>query len=425
MKDVNILIVEDEAIIATNIEDILKKLGYKSAGIAHTGKNALALVEKYDPQIILMDINLKGEMDGIEAAESIKHKYNKPVIFITAYSEEELLQRAKTIEPYGYLLKPINKRELHVIIEIALYRSEIDKKLQEYNLYLEGAFNSQTIELKNTIEKLNNEINERKIIEEALRKSEADLLNRNKKFELDMKNAQVLQRALLPTTIPEYNNLNIAYKYLPLDAIGGDFFSFTNLQEGGLGIFIGDVENHGISASLFISLVKFATNNACRLFGQKPSQYLEQLEKDLSGNMATSYITAIYSFLQYNEESNILNVTISSGGHPKPILQRSNSHSVSKIDISGPLIGYTMNIGFADFELELYKGDRIYFYTDGLTEVRKSGNELLESEDLKLLIEKASVKDLATTLDNIINEVKSFSKVDKFNDDVLIIGIEN
>ena len=153
MKEVRILIVEDEAIIAANIKEILKGLGYETAGIAHSGKNALALIEKTDPHLVLMDINLKGNMDGIETAEKIKNTFNKPVIFITAYSQEKLLQRAKTIEPYGYLLKPINERELHVIIEIALYRNEVYKKLQEYNKYLEGAFDSQTIELKKTIEK--------------------------------------------------------------------------------------------------------------------------------------------------------------------------------------------------------------------------------------------------------------------------------
>jgi len=131
MAPARILIVEDEAIVATDIQSTLKALGYDVPAIAFSGEEALKKVEEIQPDLILMDIVLKGEMDGIEAAQQIRERFGIPVVYLTAYADSIILKRAKITEPFGYLLKPFEDRELHSTIEMALYKQQSEKALQD------------------------------------------------------------------------------------------------------------------------------------------------------------------------------------------------------------------------------------------------------------------------------------------------------
>lgn len=131
MPNSRILIVEDEAIVAADLKAKLKALDYEVVGVASRGEQAVALAETARPHLILMDILLAGDMDGIEAAGLIQQSYSLPVIFLTAHSDSETLARAKRTAPFGYLLKPFNERELETHIEMALYRHQIEGALRE------------------------------------------------------------------------------------------------------------------------------------------------------------------------------------------------------------------------------------------------------------------------------------------------------
>ncbi len=122
MAGEKILVVEDERVVARDIEKRLKKLGYVVAASVATGEAALEKVAAYRPDLVLMDIRLKGQMDGIEAAEQIRVVFGTPVIYLTAYADEATLERAKVTEPFGYIVKPFDERDLQVAIEIALRR---------------------------------------------------------------------------------------------------------------------------------------------------------------------------------------------------------------------------------------------------------------------------------------------------------------
>lgn len=129
-KGSKILIVEDEMVISLEIAATLKRLGYEVAGQAITGEDALRLVETVDPDLILMDIRLKGEMDGIEAACRVTDLFDLPVIFLTAHSDEATLERAIAVSPSGYLIKPFKDRELYSSIELALHKYEIRQRIR-------------------------------------------------------------------------------------------------------------------------------------------------------------------------------------------------------------------------------------------------------------------------------------------------------
>jgi len=131
MSDASIFIVEDELIVADDIRLTLENLGYTVAGIAQTGETAVRQVPEHIPDLVLMDIQLAGTMDGIETAEWIRTNLSVPVIFLTAHADDMNLERAKVTEPYGYILKPYDERELHSVIEMALYKHRTEKKARE------------------------------------------------------------------------------------------------------------------------------------------------------------------------------------------------------------------------------------------------------------------------------------------------------
>ncbi|MBN1316533.1 MAG: response regulator [Anaerolineales bacterium] len=132
-----ILIVEDESIIAEDMKQSLTELGYHIPAVAYSGMEAIKNVEQFEPDVVLMDIVMPGEMDGIEAASEIRSKYNVPVIFVTAYADDTLLKRAKVAQPYGYILKPFVQRELHTNIEMALYKHKAENELWKKQRQLE------------------------------------------------------------------------------------------------------------------------------------------------------------------------------------------------------------------------------------------------------------------------------------------------
>ncbi len=125
MKSTRILVVEDEQIVAEDLKMTLEGLGYIVAGIASSGEKAIELAGTEKPDLILMDIMLAGKMDGIEAAEKIQARMNVPLIYLTAYSDDATLERAKRTKPYSYLIKPFEERELYSNIEMALYKHKV------------------------------------------------------------------------------------------------------------------------------------------------------------------------------------------------------------------------------------------------------------------------------------------------------------
>ncbi len=131
MKKKDLLVVENEAIVALDIKSILKRLGYNVIGIVTSAHDCLELLTKKTPHLILMDIRLNGDIDGIETAAILQKSYDIPVIFITAYSDEATVNRIIPTGHYGYIVKPVNEKELHISIETSLYKHSIDKKIKE------------------------------------------------------------------------------------------------------------------------------------------------------------------------------------------------------------------------------------------------------------------------------------------------------
>lgn len=136
MSSGRLLVVEDEGIIANMLVLQLQRFGYEIVGTAPTGEEAVATALAKKPDLVLMDIRLAGRMDGIEAAEEIHKTLDVPVIFLTAYSDDATLQRAKVTSPFGYIMKPFNERELLAAVEIALYKQRMDQAARDRDRWL-------------------------------------------------------------------------------------------------------------------------------------------------------------------------------------------------------------------------------------------------------------------------------------------------
>ncbi len=130
-RQIRILIVEDEAIIANDIKSTLEKFGYIIIDIAKSGEAALQMVKKSLPDLVLVDILLEGSLNGIDITQTIQHEYNIPVIFVTAFSDPNTINKAKLTAPYGYVSKPFEENELFSSIEMALHKFKLDKIQKE------------------------------------------------------------------------------------------------------------------------------------------------------------------------------------------------------------------------------------------------------------------------------------------------------
>ncbi len=149
MEKRKILVVEDEAITAMSLEVSLENLGYQVTSIVNSGKDALNSIDSNKPDIVLMDIKIKGDMDGIDTAEIIREKFDLPFVFSTAFLDQERINRAKITMPFGYVLKPIQERELKITLEMAMhtskieaFRKEAEKRLIEREQQLNTIYNA-------------------------------------------------------------------------------------------------------------------------------------------------------------------------------------------------------------------------------------------------------------------------------------------
>jgi len=188
-----IMLVDDEVIIRMKLEEALASLGYSVVGVAASGEEAIKKARDLKPDLIIMDIVLPGEMDGIDAADRIRSELGIGVVFITGYDDEKYLERAKYVKPFGYIFKPYNIREIRASIEIAFYQDKMEKQLQEahdkledkvrartaeltkFQNHLEKMVATRTKELKKTNKDLKQEIEDRKRAEVRLRESERRL----------------------------------------------------------------------------------------------------------------------------------------------------------------------------------------------------------------------------------------------------------
>jgi DNA-binding NarL/FixJ family response regulator len=238
MQKTKIIIVEDEWIIADDLQNRLIQMGYFVAGKAASGKKALELVAHQKPDLVLMDIRLKGELDGVETAKLIRKQYHIPIVYLTAFSDNRLLDRVKLTDPMGYLIKPVRSKELNTVIEIALHKFKLKKKADKTLNFLEDRVVEQTRDLEQINTALKSMLDNREIEKRAI---EQHLFLNVKKHvfpyldELEILSTSDIQKGLIQmirtnlekSVLPVSNTLFAKYSELtPAEIKVADFIRF-------------------------------------------------------------------------------------------------------------------------------------------------------------------------------------------------------
>ncbi|MCX7049171.1 MAG: SpoIIE family protein phosphatase [Candidatus Sumerlaeota bacterium] len=268
-------------------------------------------------------------------------------------------------------------------------------------------------------------ITQRIIMEEALRRSEEKIRIQHEMLQQDLERARKIQAALLPAHPPMHERLRMDYRHLPFESVGGDFFSYAHLPGGGMGAFLGDLTGHGVSAALFMALIKFLSDQLSVVCGYNPKAYLESLNDKLMNQMPSAFLTGVYGFFRFDPSGPGAKFVCAGAGHPLPILERAATHQVEMIPTkSNAALGLIMEFDTTVVETLLAPKDRIYLYTDGITETINSQDEFLGENALLAMVRRAGGMPLSDALDAIMAEVHHFRGSMERHDDIVLMGFE-
>ncbi len=359
--------------------------------------------------------------DSSGKIEYVNPKFSR----ITGYSFEEAVGKNPSVLKSGTQGVEFYKDLWETILSGNEWRGEFHNKRKDGSLYWEFAsispIKNKNNEITNFIA-VKEDVTQRKIIEENLKISEEKLRFKNQSMQQDLNYAQMIIKDILPSKSPEWNRLKVEFRYIPLDAIGGDFFWFYNLADGTPAVYLGDVSGHGVSAALFLSMVKAVSDGLMPKYGYNPGKYMHALNRDLYNNMFSYFLTALYGVFDFSTDE--VKFVFSKGGHQPPIIYREKEKKVLSIASKGKPIALFEDDFFDEITVDLYKGDRVFLYTDGLVEASNKSMELLDQSGLEKIIMSNYFPDLNKSLEYILSDVNNFMGTDKAQDDIILIAIE-
>lgn len=359
--------------------------------------------------------------DKAGAIQYVNPKFTR----LTGYSFNDVLGHNPRILKSGKQTAEFYRNLWQTISSGREWRGEFHNLKKNGDSYWESASISPVVNRDGEITHyiaIKEDVTERKIAEENLRLSEEKLRSKNEQMERDLRNAQMAVARMLPDRPPRSERLRVDFRYLPMEAVGGDFFSFNTLHDSGLGVFIGDVAGHGVSAALFLALVRSLTERLNADWGTMPSGYLKELNVNLTETMSLAFFTALYGFFNFSGEHVLFR--FAKGGHTPPVLFRAGEDTALGLYADGMPVGVSAAASFGDMEVELSPGDRIYLYTDGVTEARNTDKDMLETEGLLDIVRRGGAQELGRSLDFILDETARFRENLPAEDDIILIGFE-
>ncbi|MBP7736943.1 MAG: SpoIIE family protein phosphatase [Spirochaetes bacterium] len=263
-------------------------------------------------------------------------------------------------------------------------------------------------------------------LEDLVDEKTRELSLRVEKNRQEMEAAQQVQRAILPQQPPRSSLVTVAYLYSPMDALGGDFLSFTSFKEtDSLGIFIGDVSGHGVEAALYTMMIKAVSDRLLRDHGLNPADFLRVLNQELCKSMQSHFLSAIYGIVSRGDDT-AASFTFAKAGHPFPVLYRKEMDAVSYVTAPGIALGLFNDIAQSPVAVPLQAGDRIFLYTDGFIEAVNEDREIFGFDAFLSLIHDAhrTGRSIEETLDYIAGAIDVFRRGASREDDMVLIGIE-
>ncbi len=344
---------------------------------------------------------------------------------LTGYAFNEVLKHNPRVLKSGEQSPDFYLKLWQTITSGSEWRGDFHNKKKNGELYWESAsispIKNENGEITHFVA-VKEDITDRKKAEEELRITSEKLRERNDEMEKELASAQVVTGLLLPDAPPIHERLRADFRFKPLETIGGDFFSFNTLHEDGLGVFIGDVAGHGVSAALFLTLLRSLTDRLNAQRGASPSIYIKELNSNLVDGGLLFFITALYGFFDFSKGGAAFH--FAKGGHTPPIHYNAGDGSSAILSSGGMPVGLSVTAEFQEIAVDTRPGDRIYLYTDGIIETRNDRGVMIEPEGLRDIIARSGSMSLKESLDYIMDEADRFRGSIPVQDDIVIIGFE-
>lgn len=266
---------------------------------------------------------------------------------------------------------------------------------------------------------------EQRRTEQSLRDHESIVSEQNAIMKRELERARVIHEAMIPLDIPQVPGLLIETIYEPMEAIGGDCLAFYPALDGSLGFFIGDVTGHGVSAALYMALIKFLADQAARKHLREPSAYMNYINRYLLKRMPEGFVTAYYAFFERSSDSPEITLLLADAAHPAPLIFRTRDRSIETPPTAGNgALGFLKDYQSSVTRVTLNPGDRIYFFTDGILESCPPGGDQLGRRGFEELIRRDHQKSLRATLLNLMESLAEFREGAIAEDDVALVAIE-
>nr|WP_243395997.1 SpoIIE family protein phosphatase [Leptospira levettii] len=256
-----------------------------------------------------------------------------------------------------------------------------------------------------------------KDLEQRVRERTIELREKNQDLEQDLFFASQLQSYLLPKNHPKTEGIRIHTTYLPMRQVGGDLYDWVELDENRLILLIADVAGHGVPAAFVSSMVKVQFRESTKSI-HSPKLILEHMNQALTSLVSRYFITACCALVDTKENT----IIFSTAGHPNPILYNKIRKSFEFMNIKGPIIGWKESFTFTEWKHQIQKGDRYFFFTDGVTEARAE-NKLFGEGKILDLLEKGKNKDIKSLSQEIVVQITKYSDAE-LKDDVTFFFVD-
>lgn len=269
---------------------------------------------------------------------------------------------------------------------------------------------------------ISRDITQRKLMEEALVRSEAELREHHNAVQRELRQAWEMLRALLPDAPPTHPRLEAYLHIQPMEAIGGDYISFPTLPDGAPAVFLADLMGHGISAALYMALVKFFSDGLVAEHGRDPQAFLEQLNRQVRARMPSTFVSGAYGRFEFSPGAAF---SIAGAGHPAPLIVRARTRKAELLKLGGnAALGITDQFKTHAVRAELEPGDRLFLFTDGLQEAFNRQDEWLGLDRLVELFSASRGRNVREVILDVLAGVETFRDGAPVSDDIVLVGFE-
>ncbi len=438
-KKKTILIVDDEAL---NLQALSRLLAaHYHVLTATNGRDALELVKDYPSpehiELIISDQRMP-ELTGVEFLEKTLPLIPNTIrMILTGFTDvDSIIDAINKGQVYKFILKPFEPNDLLLSVQRALETYDLEKQnkklvqdLKTLNADLEKKIEQRTEQLASSNKQLSainqeltNEIEMRKIAEEALQASYQTIKRQQSQIHEQLSQARETQESLLPKTLPKIPGAYMANRYIPVEQIGGDFFNVFSIDDHQFGFIVADVTGHGVPAALVAFLVSGMFFNSLKK-GPSPLEAIRSTNGALKGRLPEGKFASMF-YAVY--DSNLKTLTYTSAGHPPLLVFRKKTAEIFRLKTPGLVIGILPN-GMAHFEeasFQCQPGDTILFYTDGITELQNPQGQILSQEGLCQYLRDHQALPLRELLESLCEFGNQHTNYVGFEDDITLIGLE-